>query len=336
MAAQRDLPGDGIVTAPRLAEPLGHRLGDAPGSWLDLDLDAAPAVRPARRRPFRTALIAAAALGAVAGAALAGSTVDAPFHPPPATGAVLILDNVALSPNPVAVLRLTLENHGRKGQVAEEVTVSGGGILPTTSRLGRSLAPDVATDSRITVPLDCPAGQTFSGTVTAVIHLRTPGLRGGATEIRAVPAGRASEIGGLCSAADAGLPSGWRTTAHATTWKLSGQDLDLVVTDLPRGVEGLVAVEADGVLLPPPRIVPGGAAGSLHLVVGPPVPGCRDGGLRPVVPTGLQLRVRTGTGLGSVYVPLGASLSKWLMDAYVRSCPSRPDGPSAVRTAYGS
>lgn len=60
-----------------------------------------------------------------------------------------------------------------------------------------------------------------------------------------------------------------------------------------------------------------------------------DGVLRPVVATGVQLRIDTGAELSSVYVPLGAAVAQWFMDAYVRACPSNPAGPPAVTARVG-
>jgi hypothetical protein len=65
-------------------------------------------------------------------------------------------------------------------------------------------------------------------------------------------------------------------------------------------------------------------------VLAPPTVGCPDGGTRPVVPTGLQLHLQGARGLVTVYAPVGLSVSAWLMDAYTRACPARPQGPPAV------
>jgi hypothetical protein len=324
---------------------LGPVLTRPGADGIEIDLDAlpryppdpagtAPAPHAAARhgRTFRAALVAAAVAGVLAGTLL--SSAGTP-PPPPVPGrllAVLQLRGVVLDPQPSAVLQLTVQNAGGVRQVIDDVSVSGGGVPGVVVPIGHDLPSRSEDATQITVPLGCGRGRA-GGTVTAQVRLRemSSGPKLTTATVRAQPVGRLGDDGALCSAADLDLPQGWREPARATSWTLSGDTVHVAVAGLPTDVTDLVSVQADGVLLPSSGIgaITGGTA---DLELTPPTPGCRDGGTRPVAPTGLQLLVLGPKGLRFAYLPLGPSVAEWLMDAYVKACPSRPQGPSAVRT----
>jgi len=303
---------------------------------LDLDQDRRPSP-PRRRRPFRILLAVVALLGLVAGAALRSSVVSPARTVEAHVFATLDLRSVVLAPQPRALLELTLKNVGDESLIADTATVAGGGVVTTGVLIGQNLAPrGQGVTASVVVPLRCGPGARAADPVTTRIELRvaasgppTPG-----SVVSAVPQGRVSEAGGLCAAAEAELPQGWREVAHAAAWSLTGGRLDLTVDSLPHDATALVGVQADGVLLPWPDSPPPILAGSVHLVLDPPQQGCQDTGAREVVPTGLQLLFEGQDGMRFSYVPVGAAVAGWLMDAYTRTCPSRPAGPSAVRPGF--
>ena len=228
----------------------------------------------------------------------------------------------------------SIRNVGDDSLIADTATVAGGGLVTTGVPIGQNLAPrgDGAT-AHVVVPLRCGPGEHAAEPVTTRIALRiaASGPPGPGSFVSAVPRGRVADPGGLCAAAEAALPQGWRDLSHAAAWSLIGARLNLTVDRLPADATALVGVQADGVLLPssdgPPPVV----NGSVHLVLDPPQQGCQDTGARDVVPTGLQILFEGRDGMRFSYVPVGAAVAGWLMDAYERNCPSRPGGPSSVR-----
>ena len=305
------------------------------GADVTLDLDAAAPPRAPRRRPSLLLGVAAAVAALVGASTASAGKVDLP-PALPSTVATMTLDGVVLDPAPTAVLVLSLHNAGTTTQIAQEVRVEGGGTRGKTAPIGQEIAPGATVTARIGVPLGCPDRLPALERVSATVHVR-PAHRGAGdtVDLAVVGVGRAAQLGGLCSAADAALPEGWRLAATASTWQFVDGDLELTVTGLPADAARLMWVEADGVLVPQSRLDPAIRDRTARIRVPAPAPGCRDSGVRAVVPTGLQLHVETPGGLRAVYVPIGAEFSQWLMDAFVRSCPSRPDGPPAVRPVIG-
>lgn len=300
-----------------------------------IDLDAGPPPAPVRRRPVGLALVAAAVVGgALAGAVLA-STGRAELPPaPPPTVAVMTLDTLVLDPVPSAVLALRVDNLGRTRQVVREVHVSGGGAADAVLPIGQELPVGGGLDTRVVVALRCGASPAADAArISATVRVTSADGAGPATarpDIPAVSVGRAARLGGICAAADAVLPGGWRTPARVTGQRMDGGELDLTVGGLTADATRIVWIEADGVLLPQSRLDPAVRNGSARLRLPAPTPGCRDSGLRPVVPTGLQLHLATPGGLRSAYAPVGAMVAQWMMDAYLRACPGSPAGPPAM------
>jgi hypothetical protein len=315
--------------------------------WLDLDADP-PGVVVRRREPVRLAVVTAAVVvGALGGAALASlSRPSLPPAPSP-TVAVITLDTVVLDPVPSAVLALRVDNLGQARQLVRDVHVSGGDVADAVVAVGQELPAGGGVDARVVVPLRCDVTPApGADRISAMVRIAAadagggvvPGAGGSATshqpatgtvDVRAVGVGRAAQLGGMCAAADAVLPGGWRSPAHVAAQRLDGDELDLAVTGLPADATRIVWIDADGILLPQSRLDPGIRAGTARLRVPPPAPGCRDTGVRPVVPTGLQLHLEGPGGLRSAYAPVGAVVAQWLMDAYGRSCPELPAGPVA-------
>jgi len=69
-------------------------------------------------------------------------------------------------------------------------------------------------------------------------------------------------------------------------------------------------------------------------VLDPPTPGCRDGAIRKVASTGMQLILAGPGSTTTVYAQVGPAEAGWLADAFARSCPNDPDGPSSIRTGF--
>jgi hypothetical protein len=299
-----------------------------------VDLDADPPRAPGPRRPhrFRALLVAVCVLGAVGGASLRSAGI-APAATPPQVVVTLALRAVTLEPAPRAVLELTLANHGDAPVQAGTASLSGGGLYAARAQVGRQLPARGSALASMIVALRCGPGERAAEPIVVRVELRAEGAEpaAGASAVTAIPVGRTADAGGLCAAAEAPLPQGWRDLSVATGWSFTGGQLQLSVADLPADATALVAVWADGVLLPLPGGPPQLHDRSAVLTIGRPQPGCRDGGTRPVVPTGFQLLVQGGEGMRYSYVPVGAAVAGWLMDAYATACPSRPDGPSAVR-----
>jgi hypothetical protein len=288
-----------------------------------LDLDAPPTGSDLPPHRHRRAL-AAAVLAVTAGASGAGLAVAVRPAEPAAHSPVVAsvhVETVVLNPGPTALLELQVENLGAAPSRVLQVDVQGGGSARTVVDVRQRVEGGDSLGQRLDVSLDCanPAARSERVTVT----VRTDA----GAAIDAVGVGRAGQLGGLCAAADAALPGGWRTPARASSWSIAAGVLDLVVTGLPDRATGIVSVEADGVLLPQSRTTPSVNHGAAHLQFPAPAPGCRDGGVRPTVPTGIQVLVQSPDGLATAYVPVGAALGEWLMDAFVAACPSRPNGP---------
>jgi hypothetical protein len=319
------------VTAPITAGPAGAHRWD-----LDpvVDLDAAPP-RPPTSRPahrFQALLVAVCVLGALGGAGLRSAGTTRPPTPPQVV-VTLALRAVTLDPQPRAMFELTLANHGDLPVLAGAATLSGGGLYAVRAAVGQRLPAHGSGRAAVGVALRCGPGERAGDPIVARVEVRAEdGDRAaGGSAVTAIPVGRAADAGGLCAAAEAALPQGWRDLSRATAWGFAGDRLRLSVADLPTDVTALVAVWADGVLLPLPGGPPTVRDHSAQLLIGRPQPGCRDGGTRPVVPTGFQLLVQGDEGMRYAYVPVGAAVAGWLMDSYLAACPSRPDGPSAVR-----
>jgi hypothetical protein len=326
-----DVTGPDGVTSPDDATDVRSRALDPV-----IDLDADPPRQPGARRPsrFRTLLVAVCVLAALGGASLRSAEVT-PAPTPPQVVVTLALRAVTLDPQPRAVLELALSNHGEEPVLADAVALSGGGLYAARAQIGQRLLPRSSGGlASMIVALRCGPGERAAEPVVARVELRGTARdpASGGTTVTAIPVGRAADAGGLCAAAEISLPQGWRDLARATSWSLADGQLKLAVADLPTDVTALVAVWSDGLLLP----LPGGPSPvrdrSVQLTIGRPQPGCRDAGTRPVVPTGFQLLVQGREGMRYSYVPVGAAVADWLMTAYVAACPSRPDGPSAVRT----
>jgi hypothetical protein len=251
----------------------------------------------------------------------------------------MTLDTVVLDPVPSAVFVLHVDNLGGVPQVVREVHVSGGGAADVVLPIGQDLPVGGAVDASVVVALGCGASSAADAArISATVSVTAAdgaGTRPATPQpdVRAVGVGRAARLGGLCAAADAVLPGGWRTPARVTGQRVDGGDLELTVGGLPAGATQIVWIEADGVLLPQSRLDPAVRSGSARLRLPAPTPGCRDSGARPVVPTGLQLHLATPDGLRSAYAPVGAVVAQWLMDAYLRACPATPAGPAATALA---
>lgn len=317
-------------TAIRLAGSTQAGFSPTPPVDRWLDLDVAPAARGSRPAPSRRVVVTAV-LALVAGFGGAGIAVEGRAEPartaPPAVATVR-LDTVVLSPVPSAILVLRVDNLGSTPQQVIRVRVAAGGARSTVVPVGAAAPVGDSLVVPLTVPLDCSdtAASNDRTTVTAE-------LGGTAETVEAVGVGRAGQFGGLCAAADSTLPGGWRSPARAAAWSIADGVVDLTVTGLAAEATRIVWVEADGVLLPQSRTAPTVRGGTARLQFVAPAPGCRDGGVRPVVATGLEVHVETPTGLRGAYVPVGAALGQWLMDAFVAACPSLPGGPAAVRQA---
>jgi hypothetical protein len=307
-----------------------------------VDLDAVAAVRPAPRHRlrYRTVSAALAVGGLLAGALLAGIEVGGRAG----TGqllATLDLRGIVLSNRPVAVLVLTLLDVGDAPVLADEVAVSGAGLVPTTRPLARTIRPDVLASVSVEVPLSCtrqdgaglPA-RAFVTTRPARGTAAPPSGRSATTE--AAPVGRLMRQGGLCSAADEALPAGWQEQATATSWS-SGTDgiLTVDVAGLPANVSDVFAIQADGVIVPVPDAPVAVRSGTATLRLGVPGTDCQAVGTHPLVPTGLQLLVHSDDISRFVYVPVDLAVADWMMQAFVASCPQSPGGPSAVRPLLG-
>jgi hypothetical protein len=293
------------------------------------------ALATSARHPFRAALVTAGLVGVLTGTVLSSSSAPPAPALPSQQVAVMSLRSVVLAPRPSAVLQLSLENDGDVHQIADQVTISGGGLVGAPVQVGHDVPPQGRDDATLTVPLQCGPGQA-GGAVSATVRLRevstSPVLT--TSDIPVVTVGKLAHAGAVCAAADDVLPYGWREQAHVVRWSLTGTTVDLTVSGLPSDVTDLVSVQADGVFLPAPSGTGAVRSGQLTVSLTPPSPGCRDGGVRPVAPTGLQLLVIGAGGMRYSYVPIGPPIAGWLMDAYVRACPSNPNGPSAVRTGF--
>jgi len=310
----------------------------------DVDLDAeraAPSPRPPRRwHPDRVALLALAVAGLVVGAGLSGGT-SAPAPPAAQLLVTLELRGVALGDQPTAVLTVGLQNVGAETVVADEITVSGAGLVPATRRIGRTVATGAYDTATVRVPLSCSrsAGQPARGTVRLRLlpsALPHEVLAEGPSTVSAVLVGYLARHGGLCSAADAALPDGWAEQARATSWTFGPQgSLLLVLGGLPADVTDLLAAQADGVIVPVPQAPVPVQGGSATVQLGAPRSGCRAVGARAVVPTGLQFLAHAAEGSRYVYVPIDLTVADWLMRAFVDACPDSPGGPSAVRPLLG-
>jgi len=311
-----------------------------------VDLDAEqdpPTPAPVRTwHPYRAALVGVALLGLVAGSLLAG-TASAGSGSTGQLIATLELRGVVLTDHPTAVLALDLQNVGDAPAVAEEVTVSGAGLVPVTQRLLLTIWPGATERTTVEATVSCSLQDGAGQPPQAAIQLHpAPGasVQEAARTSRsavAVPVGLLARRGGLCSAADATLPEGWLTQARATGWVFGPDDsLRLDVTDLAADVTDVVAAQADGIIVPVPQAPVAVHGGAVRLELGAPGSGCQAVGNRPVVPTGLQLLVHTSEGTRFVYVAVDLTVADWLMRAFVAACPDSPGGPSAVRPLLGS
>jgi hypothetical protein len=301
---------------------------------VDLDQVTGPSVR--QRHPFRGVLVALGVCGLLGGAALRATQQPPPAPQPLRVVATVGLNAVHLEPQPSADLEVHVTNRGDQRLVADTADVTGGGVATTEALLGIDLPPGGDQVATATVPLRCSPSADATVPVGVRITLRAA-ISGPAlpdVEVAAVTTGPVADTAGLCAAADRTLPEGWRTPVRVVRSSLTAGRLTATVTDLPDGPLQVLAVQADGWLLPWSDAPPTVRDRTVELRLDPPSPECRDGGVRPVLPTGLQVMVASASGTYPVYAAIGADAAQWLADAFAGSCPSRPNGPPAVRTAF--
>jgi hypothetical protein len=307
-----------------------------------VDLDAAPDSQAPDRcsgagrwnRPIGIGVAAACAVAAIGGAVLESATDDATSPVSPALVATVSLDAVVQNPVPAAVLLLRLDGVGPSTRLATEARVSNGGTIAIRVPVGRKVAPGEVALVRLTVPLNCGPALAASERVAVTVYVASvPGAAAGPRagtsghqvigDIRAVGSGPVGQLGGLCAAADAALPAGWRSPARVVAWRRSGDAIGLTVAGLPADAVRVAWVEADGVLFPRSGPLPRVMAGSAQLTLGPPAPRCHSA-QRQVLPTGLEVHVETPTGLRAGYVPVDSTAAQWIMEAFLTACPTPP------------
>jgi len=309
---------------------------------VDLDAEHEHPARAVRSwHPYRAALVAVALLGLVAGT-LSGTRSTGSG----AAGQLLVtleLRGIVLGDHPTAVLTLGLQNVGDAPTEAQEVTLSGAGLVPVTQRLLRTVWPGATDLTTVEATVSCTRQDGAGLPARAVVHLgpapgaSVPEVARTPATATAVPVGLLTRTGGLCSAADATLPEGWLQEARAASWTFGpDESLRLEVVGLPPDVTELVAAFADGVTIPVPQAPVPVRNGRATVLLGPPGSGCRAVGNRPIVSTGVQLAGHSKDGTRSAYVPVDLTVADWLMRAFVAACPDSPGGPSAVRPLLGS
>jgi hypothetical protein len=298
-----------------------------PPDWAaDVDLDAAPAV-PARRPETLVASCVAIALVMVLAAAALHSalTRGGPVDPARATAVYDLVDVVA-TPEPVALLAVTLLNSGNAAVTAEGIRVEGAGLIPTTTGVQRRVEPGAEQTVELRAALDCRPDTARATPPAVSVRVRLAGDPGqGVTTVTAIGLGSSGQVGGLCAQAGQRLPSSAQPIVSVVSARFDGPSLHLTVAGAPAGAS-MITGRAAGWLLPTDPDASQDtvdADGRITVTLEAPVPGCGDTTALDVVPSGVQLvLVPTEGGLITRYAQVGPSLARWLLDAYARACPA--------------
>jgi hypothetical protein len=300
----------------QLAEGIQAR--DLPGER-DLDLDRTASPAPAGRT------VAAAVAGVMLVAALAGAGVRGVLLGPAASQdtavtARLVLRDVLLQPEPVAMLRLTVD--GVTEARLTGLSVGGGGLSATLDD-ARALPPRAggpATEVRARLRCKRRTDQT---PVAAAIELHQAGTAIGVGEV--VVVGRLSQAGGVCRTADERLPDGWQEPVPVSSARVSGDGLELRVRDLVSTDEVVGAVY--GADLFAAREVGARAQDGTRTVRldPPPERGCDHEAAD--LPAGVGLRIVGPAEQPRVrYAAVGPVLARWLAPLRAGACTGEGQG----------
>jgi hypothetical protein len=307
----------------------------------DLDLDLPVALVPLGTRA--TGATGGRSVWLVAGLVLLGfaagiavrDRVEEPADPVGnMLSATVSLREVLLAPAASAVLVVEIQNRDDVRRVADGVRVAGPGTIGTSVPISVDLPPNGQGLVPVTVALSCTSAPPQQPDLAVEIRLRTATSARALTirDLVALPVGRLAQSGGLCAAADATFPLGWRAMVRPTTWDPTGDHVHVVALGLPPEASLLAQVQTNGI---PLEILAAtvGSDHSLDLSVRPGVT-CTAQTPHPIVLTGLELLLLGPDGMVQAYLPLGPAFADWMMEAFVRACPAHPDGPSSVRLDF--
>lgn len=309
----------------------------------DLDLDVGEPAPVRRRHPFGAAIALATLLGLTTGGVVASVTRPAPaVAASSALTASSRLQGVLLDPDPVAVVDVTVTGTGREPVTVVSVTAVGpDGARSDAGVFERVLEPGRVDTLTVRVPLTCRDRGTGQKPPVVTVGVRGPGLvqgpapegtapegTGGADpqgRVVADPTGRLSRIGGLCTAADAALPPGWRDRLPGRIVARSASSLTIEVSGEPPGplipfMQGKLSLEPDRAQTT--------AGPPLRVTLFPPV--VRDcsqvaGSLPTTLP---MLAVPEGRPPVEVLIQVGPELAGWLLEPFRTACPIGPNDSS--------